>query len=304
MDMNKIKNLLINTQYEPLIDYVEKITLKNFVYDNLYRIGNSESGYYAIKIRKKDQMNALDSIKNLKMITDKENIMHKNIDVMEKEDVIITISDWLEGKQPIDNYRNTLPEFFSKLALFNLENISNGPYTSMYLDCKYFNSVDELIDYEVNYHKKYIIESINFEPISETLEILKKGVPCIINEDMNCGNLFITKDGKYKIIDTEWIINGINLYQFQHFDYFGFDSREWYKITDEAKECYRAYFETLGISHAEANEQTRAIELLNTLRSNTYWKCTGNDNDREFETRIKIIMENKNPLYKKVESRK
>ncbi len=124
----------------------------------------------------------------------------------------------------------------------------------------------------------------------EVMENLKNGIPCIINEDMNCGNMFITNNGEYKIIDTEWIINGINLYQFQHFDYFGFEEKTWYKITDEAKECYEAYFKTLGVSNEEANEQIRAIELLNTLRENTYIKYSGKENDAEIKRRIQIIL--------------
>ena len=126
--------------------------------------------------------------------------------------------------------------------------------------------------------------------MTEVLEVLKHGFTCIINEDMNCGNLFITDDEEYKIIDTEWIIKGINLYQFQHINYFGFDEKKWYNITDEAKDCYEAYFCALGLSNAEANEQIRAMELLSVLRTNTFLKDSKKDNDEEIGRRIKIVM--------------
>ena len=108
---------------------------------------------------------------------------------------------------------------------------------------------------------------------------------------MNCGNMVLAKDGKYKIIDTEWIIKGTNLYQFQHIDYFGFNEKKWYNITDEADKCYEAYFNTLGVKLDESNEQIRAIELLNVLRENTYWKSTGKENDNEIKRRIKVVLE-------------
>jgi thiamine kinase-like enzyme len=158
-----------------------------------------------------------------------------------------------------------------------------------------------LVDYETGYHKEYFYDFKNSKEIMEVLQNLKNGLPCIIMEDMNPGNLFITNDKRYKFIDTEWIIRGINLYQFEKIDYFGFEEKAWYTITDEAKECYTAYFDELGIKSDEANEQIRAFELLQVLRKNTYLKfCEGqngpgqNDpgkNDKEIERRVAEVME-------------
>jgi len=291
MEIKDVENILLGTQYEPFIGSLQKITIKNHIYDNHFKMGNGKLGYLVIKIRENNEQNVIDSINLLKIIKDKNNTINQNIEIIENNNNIIIISEWLEGKQPIDNNRESLHVFFSKLAMFNKDNIINGPYTSMYLDYKYFEKVNELINWEINYHKKYFIENMDKKLVLYILENLKKGISCIINEDMNCGNLYITNDGNYKIIDTEWIIRGSNLYQFQHFDYFGFDGKKWYKIIDEAEECYRAYFETLGISNNEANDQIRAIELLNVLRENTYWKYTGKENDKEIERRIKIVIE-------------
>ena len=290
MEIKEIEFLLKKTEFEHFIGFFQKIKLKDYEYNNIFKTGNEKSGFYLLKIIENYKPNVIDSINILKEIKDPENIINKNIGFIEKENCIITVSEWLNGKQPIENKEN-LPIFFSKLALLNKNNITNGPYTSMYLDYKYFDNATNLIDYEVNNHIKFIPENIEIKPLLKILENLKNGIICIIHEDMNCGNLFITNNGKYKIIDTEWVVKGINLYQFQHFDYFGFCEKNWYNITENAKDCYKAYFETLGINYKEANEQIRAVELLNTLRENTYIKHSGKEKDKDIENRIKIIME-------------
>jgi hypothetical protein len=291
MEIPEIEKLLKGTQYGSFIGTFQEVTLKDFIYPALFRIGNKNSGYFALKIRDKKEINLKDSIDCLKIANDIENLININTGVIENDNFVIAISKWLEGKQPIDNNRDKMPVFFSKLAAFNKNNIVGGPYTSMYLYYNYFDNADELINWEINYHKKYFLENTDIKRIMEVLENLKHGITCIINEDINCGNLFITDDTQYKIIDTEWIIRGINLYQFQHINYFGFDEKTWYNITDEAKECYEAYFSTLGIGNAEANEQIRAIELLNVLRTNTFLKDHKKDNDEEIVKRIKIVMD-------------
>jgi hypothetical protein len=182
-----------------------------------------------------------------------------------------------------------LSSFFGKLAYLNKQNIVNGPYTSMYTDGNYFKTISELIDWEINYHKQFLQNIIETDEISKYLKNLKLGLSCIILEDVNTGNLLLTNDGKYKYIDTEWITKSLNLYQFEKIDYFCFDGKEWYNITNEAEECYRAYFDTLGIKDDEANEQIRAHELLSVLRKNTYLKYLKKDDEKEIERRMKII---------------
>ena len=291
MEICEAEKILEGTQYEPFIGAMQRVTLKDYVYDDLFKMGNENSGYFAVKIRKKDTKNFVDSIDCLKIANDIEGLVNLNNGIIENEGYLLTVSEWLNGKQPIDDNRDKLPLFFSKLATFNKNNICGGPYTSMYLDSKYFNSADELVDWEINYHKKFFFEKMDEKKITAILKNLKHGITCIINEDMNCGNLFITDDKKYKIIDTEWIIRGINLYQFQHINYFGFDEKNWYNITDEAKECYEAYFGTLGINRTKANEQIKAMELLNVLRINTFLKYGKKDNDKEIMKRIETVMD-------------
>ena len=290
MEIYTIERLLMGTKFEHFIGFIKNVTFNNFLYNSLFKMGNKELGHFSVKIRKKDQQNVIDSINNLNNINDLDNYCNKNIEIIEKEKLIIIISEWLDGIIPIEN-KGIVPEFFSKLAIFNKNNYCSGPYTSMYLDNKYFDTINELLEWEMNYHKNYILGIFDYKILCEVLDYLKNGIGCIINEDMNCGNIVFTKDGKYKIIDTEWIIKGSNLYQFQHIDYFGFNGQKWYTITEEAEKCYEAYFNTLEVKPIEANEQIRAIELLNIIRENTYWKNIGKENDSEIKRRIKIVLD-------------
>jgi len=290
MEINDIESLLKNTRYEQFIGHFHPIEIKGYVYKNLYKIGNDKLGYYSLKIRENTEKQILDTINCLSMLNDNEGFVNKIIDILEKDNHIIIVSEWLNGVQPIDNNRNLLPYFFEKLAYLNKENIVNGPYTSMYADSNYFNTIDKLIDWEINYHKQYLQVSIKMDEIIKYLKNLKLGLSCIILEDVNTGNLLLTNSGKYKYIDTEWIMNGLNLYQFEKIDYFCFEEKKWYNITDEAEECYRAYFNALGIKNDEANEQIRAYELLSALRKNTYLKYNKRDDEKEIEKRIKIII--------------
>jgi len=289
MEINDIENLLKNTRYEQFIRHFQPIEINNFVYKNLFKIGNDELGYYSLKIRNNAEKQIFDTINCLSKLNDHEDFINKIIDTIEKNNRIIMISEWLNGVQPTDNNRNLLPSFFEKLAYFNKQNITDGPYTSMYADGNYFKTTDELIDWEINYHKQYLQAIMETDEINKYLNKLKSGLPCVILEDFNTGNLLLTNNGKYKYIDTEWIMKGINLYQFEKIDYFCFEKKEWFNITDEAEECYRAYFNTLGIKNDEANEQIRAYELLSVLRKNTYLKYQKKDDEKEIERRINII---------------
>ena len=294
MGISETEKLFIGTQYEPFIGTLNVITLKKYVYDNHFKMGNNKLGYFSIKTRKTEEKNVRDSINSLNEMNDTENYINNVIGIIEKDGNTLLVSEWLNGIQPIDIKRDTLPAFFAKLATFNKNNPTKGPFTSMYVDGHYFNSISEMIDWEINQHKEYFSEKMDVEVILCAMESLKKGIPCIINEDMNCGNFIVTNDGKCKIIDTEWIIKGNNLYQFQHFDYFGFSGKKWYNITKEAKDCYMAYFEALGTGYAEANEQIQAIELLNVLRENTQWKFSGKSDNNEIERRIGTILGKEN----------
>jgi hypothetical protein len=291
MEINEVEELLKGTQYESFISTFQKVILKDFVYPTVFKIGNENIGYFALKIRDNRENNFIESINCIKNVKDTENFINANTGIIETKKYTIAISQWLKGSQPLDFNRDKMPIFYSKLAKINKNNIVKGPFTSVYLDYKYFDTANELIDYEINSHKKYFFENMDIKIIMEVLNNLKKGISCIINEDMNGSSAFITENNDYKIIDTDWIIKGINLYQFQWINYFGFNEKAWYNITEEAKDCYEAYFGTLGLSNEEANDQIRAVELLSVLRENSMLKESKEDNDKEIERQIKIVLE-------------
>jgi hypothetical protein len=291
MEIKELELLLKGTKYEKFAGFIHPVGLKDYVYKDLFKIGNKDSGYFVLKLRNSDRTDVIESIKILETLNDPENFVLKYNDIIEKDGFLIMVSDWLNGIQPMDKDRNILPLFFAKLAQLNKNNIAKGLFTSMYVDGKHFSTIDELVDYEINYHKNDFKDIVEEECIVSILNKLKKGMATVILEDMNTGNLLMTDKGECKFIDTEWIINGLNLYQFEKIDYFGFDERKWYNINEEAKECYTAYFKTMGTELSEANEQIRAFELLQVLRKNTYIKYLGKDNDDEIKKRIKIVIE-------------
>ena len=174
--------------------------------------------------------------------------------------------------QPIDRDREQILSLFGRLAHFNRNNLVDGPYTSMHADGRYSQTISELVDSELEYHLQFFdLESMKSVCL-EALEPLKHGLGCIVNEDTNTGNMFIPNDGMPVFIDTEWLHRGLNLHQFDHLDFFGFEEPAWYRITEEASGCYEAYFSELTVSRDEANDQIRAFEILRVFRMNTYWK--------------------------------
>ena len=134
MEINELEALLKNTKYESFIGQTIPVELKGFKYNDLFKIGSNETGYYALKIRRADNRHVLDSIENMSTMNDKGDFLNRTVDVIEKNGRIILVSDWLDGTQPIDIAREHLPAFFSALANFNKENTANGSFTSMYAD--------------------------------------------------------------------------------------------------------------------------------------------------------------------------
>ncbi len=93
MEICEAEKILNGTHYEPFIGSLQKITFKGYVYNDLFKIGNEESGYFVLKIREKDAVNFIDSINCVKIAKDTENIINKNIGIIEKEHYIASISE-------------------------------------------------------------------------------------------------------------------------------------------------------------------------------------------------------------------
>ena len=150
----------------------------------------------------------------------------------------------------------------------------------MYVDGRLFPTIDDLITHEIAEHLRWV-GAIDLRPLREALDALGSGFGCVIQEDTNVGNMILTTDGAPKFLDTEWIHASANLYQFDHMNPFGMSEAAWFNITEEAGECYAAYFDALGETRLKANDQIRAIELLSALRANTYRAHRGSDDGGE-----------------------
>ena len=85
MEICTVENLLIGTNFEQFIGFVKKVTFNNYVYDNLFIMGNTELEHFSVKIRNIKQQNVVDSINNLNNINDIEEYLNKNIEIVEKE---------------------------------------------------------------------------------------------------------------------------------------------------------------------------------------------------------------------------
>jgi hypothetical protein len=192
MEIFVLKTLLKNTKYEVFIDSANYVEANGNIYPDLFKIGDNDNGYFVLKIRKNNKKFVFQSIENMLIINDENNFINPYKDIIKRSDYVITKSNWLNGFQPINN-KKYLSKFFSLLGYFNKQNIVKGPYTSMYVDGNYFESIDELVKWEINNHFKYIQNFNEMHRIVEILNFLKTGLQCIILEDLNTGNLFYNR---------------------------------------------------------------------------------------------------------------
>jgi len=272
MELPGLADLLARTPYGHLAGTARHVSLKGFGYPDLFRIGREGEGGFAVKLRPAGQANIEDSLACLAARRDPDGLIQDYAGTFVVGEWRILVSPWLEGGQPIDSGREALPRFFGLLARFNRENLCGGPYTTMYADGRRFDVIGELVDWETDELLAAAGEDFPAREAREVLGGLKRGMGCLVNEDVNTGNMFLTESGRPLFIDTEWFHRGLDLHQFEHLNLLGFNERHWYNITDEARDCYAAYFEALGTRPGEANEEIRAWEMLAVLRQAAYWR--------------------------------
>ena len=277
---DEVFKVLRNTPYEVSDKQIERVFAHDYEYPNLFKIvlGNGKS--YSVKVRNIDEQHVTESIKCLERIRDTESLIQKYTCVIKTPEFYFLISDWIDGRHPEDNRQSRISDFFESLGKLNISNSSEGPFKSMYSGIASFDSIQELLDCEIGEHLKYLDKTFPIRDIRSVLSSLYRGEGCLVFEDMNIGNMRISDSGKLYLIDTEWLHYGLNLLQFDHVNYFGFEKNEWYNITDTAKSCYAAYFSQMEFGEDEVNAQIRGIELLSLLRSNTYERFCGRTVDQ------------------------
>ena len=272
MTKKELTQYLRSTEFGDIADTLTGMELKGTKLKYLFQIGNESSGYFVIKLRKAGRRYVEDSIENMETMKDESKMFHRYKRILKTNDWVLLVSDYVDGDHLHPNHRNEIPRLFSQLASFNQSNMVSGPYTSMCVDGKYFDTVDDLVDWELKYLLAFWVQEKYRDAIVEQIGPLKNGLPCLINEDMNLGNMKILPDKRFVFTDTEWLQRGLNLYQFMHVHYFKSKDLNWYSIADEARQCYASYFQKLDISKEEANRQIRAFEILKVLRSNAYFR--------------------------------
>jgi len=277
VELAELKALLDKTPYAGLAVTARHVTLKGYEYPDLFVIGDGTARRYAVKLRPEGQVNIADSLACLAARKDPGGLIQDYAGAFLVDGWHILVSPWLEGSQPINSDREVLPRFFALLARFNCDNPSAGPFTSMYLDGRRYATIAELVDGEVEACLEAADGDFPRSEAREALCALKDGLGCLVDEDVNTGNMFVTADRRPVFIDTEWLHSGLNLHQFDHLNLLGFDAKAWYNITEEARDCYAAYFEALGLPLRLANEQIRARELLSVLRQDAYWRWKKNE---------------------------
>lgn len=251
------------------------VEMKGHTYSDLFKAGNSREGYYSVKVRNKNLWQIKESLHCLSELKDPECSVLPYCEILETENCFIFISPWIDGIQPVDSLRESLPCFFEQLALLNKNNPVNNSCTSMYVDGRLFKSVEELVDYETTLLLKSYRGKRRADELRELLKPLKEGFACIVHEDMNTGNLILDRRGKALFLDTEYLLRGVHLYQFEHINLMNFSKAAWYNITGEARECLQAYFSVLGTPCSRASEELRAYFLLAQLRMGVFLESSG-----------------------------
>ncbi len=273
MEARDLPSVLARSGFAREVVSAEHVVAHGHRYANLYKIACAD-GVFACKVRSKEDSHVADSIERLREMDDAEDLVQRYDTVIADGDRYLLISRWIDGVQPMHQSRRLLPEFFARLARFNLRNPHAGPYTSMYLDGREFGSIGDMVAWELGSHG----EPARRRVIAELTRPLKNGLACVTFEDANPGNMIVTTDGRHVLIDTEYLHAGLNLHQFDHVDPFS-DDAPWHAIHGEASDCLVAYFDELSVSKDEANAQARAFFTLSALRTRSYERWKGENAD-------------------------
>ncbi|MGF7108033.1 hypothetical protein [Treponema pedis] len=248
---------------------IEQVSLQGHIYNDLFKI-TAGSQIYSAKVRNINSWNIKESLYCLSSIDNKDKFIHPYTEIIEAGDNVILISEWLKGSQPITENRDKIKLFFKSLAEFNKKNKSDAPYTSMYLDGKTFLNIEEMIKTEASQYFQFYKGKHSLKKLKTCLLGLSAGFGTVIMEDFNTGNMFIKEDGSLCLIDTEYLIRGLNTYQFEHINLFKLETPVWSNITEEAAESLKVYFDALNISGSNAEIQIRGYYLMSEFRKMAY----------------------------------
>jgi hypothetical protein len=258
---------------------VEPVCLKGFRYADLFKVVETDGTTFALKLRDAGRGHVAASLACLEAMDDAEGLFVRYAEVRSRDGLWFLLSPWIDGTQPVGDERAGLPDFFRQLGRFNRRNTVGEGITSMYLDGKTFPSVADLAMRELSDCLGTYRGRHGRDGLRERAGSLAEGLGSLICEDINTGNLVREVDGAWRIIDTEFLGRGINLYQFDHFDFWDRSEAPWYQFSAGAADCLAAYFGGAGIAAEAARSQIEAFALLQILRIAAYDAWAGRTTD-------------------------
>jgi Ser/Thr protein kinase RdoA (MazF antagonist) len=160
---------------------------------------------------------------------------------------------------------------FEELARFHLANPSDGPYTSMYADGAYFDSIKGMLDAELDYHRRFLFEADAFPAFEAAIAPLADDLPCVVHGDVHGWNA-IRGGGRAILVDVEWMSRGFALLDFEHL---GEGEGEVGLPEGIRRSCIQAYFNARGCDPEEAARLAFARSALDIIRMSTFYKWKG-----------------------------
>lgn len=251
-----------NNDFEKIRDYVLRFTVSNLNY-----IVKIKSGQNIIN---RQAFNVL-----TKGLVDDENLINKPLASFPYKDNFLWIEKEIPGTMDYEKNKLIMPEIFSRIARFHLQNRRTGKVTYMYHDGKSFENIEAMLKYEFGVLEKNWDDKSTLDLCYKNIMLLKNGFQTIIHSDIHLGNVLI-ENGQPRLIDAEWACSSLNLFDFEHVDLFNFSREYPEKISAEALTCYKNYFTELGISSREAKEQIISLGILKLMRQNAYDKYKKN----------------------------
>lgn len=139
----------------------------------------------------------------------------------------------------------------------------------MYSDGAAFPSARAMLEAEFAYHESFwdLGQRVD-ECLARVLE-LDAGFTAVLHGDAHTGNM-VAGDAGPVLVDTEWSLVGLNLFEFEHVDLLDIGRDYPERIRREARACCRSYFGELGVGMRRAAELMSALGVLKVIRQHTY----------------------------------
>lgn len=273
---DSVKSILKKNGYSKFLYRFKNIesAYDSRTFDFLYKLTSREGESKLLKIRLKESFNIRHSLSAICQMNDSTGLFENFEAVITEGEYLFFMREWYQESATLDEKKKLMPSLFERLAVFHRANPGRPPFFSKYSDGKIFDSIADLVAWEVDYHMTFFDATALTEGIYHDVLYLKNSAPVIIHEDVHPANMISLPDGSTKLIDTEWMHSGVNLYEFEYIKLFdSYESDPW-DIDRYGLECYRHYFKAFGLDKEKAENFFRAFELLKILRLNTYWIYT------------------------------